>query len=146
MTKLHRVAYAALLTLMTLMVMPTLASAQEASRGHFTLTHEVHWQHAIVPAGDYKFALKSRGASSLITMQKVSGAATGFILFANETSQADSSSNLSQLVLVSRNGRSFVSAMELPEFGQTLRFTVPSESPEPHAAQTSALSSASSAR
>jgi hypothetical protein len=71
MKKLRRFACAALLTANTLIVMPTVASCQEASRGHFTLTHEVHCQHAIVPAGDYKFALKSKGPSSLISLQKV---------------------------------------------------------------------------
>ena len=146
MNKLCKFAYAALFTVSTLMITPTLASAQEPGRGHFTLSHEVHWQNAIVPAGDYRFSLNSKGASSLLTLHKVRGAATGFILMVNNTGPADPSSNLSQLLLVSRNGSSFVSAMELPEFGITLHFDVPSETPERQVAQTGALSSASSVR
>jgi len=29
------------------------------TRGVFTLSHEVHWQNQVVPAGDYKFSART---------------------------------------------------------------------------------------
>ena len=54
MKSIRKFAYAALLTLSALNFAPSLA-AQEPARGAFTLTHEVHWQKNIVPAGEYSF-------------------------------------------------------------------------------------------
>jgi hypothetical protein len=53
MTLIRKFAYATLLALTALNFAPSLASAQEPARGKFTLTHEVHWGDAKVPAGDY---------------------------------------------------------------------------------------------
>jgi hypothetical protein len=39
-------------------------------------------------------------------------------------------SEMSQLVVVARQGEKFVSTMQLPEFGVTLHFTVPAEKRE----------------
>ena len=35
------------------------ASAQNAFQGSFTLSHEIRWQSAVLPAGDYTFAMES---------------------------------------------------------------------------------------
>jgi hypothetical protein len=50
----------------------------------------------------------------------------------------------SELVVVSRSKGSFVSTMQLPEFGMTLRFTVPAETRE--LAQSVATTTTSAAR
>ncbi|HZW95416.1 MAG TPA: hypothetical protein VFF64_20870 [Candidatus Eremiobacteraceae bacterium] len=60
MKSIRRFVYAALLVLSALNFAPSLASAQDAA-GTFTLTHEVHWQSAIVPAGKYRFSTETRG-------------------------------------------------------------------------------------
>src|SRR5258706_10427552 len=52
MKTIRKFASAAVLTLGGLSLMPSLASAESAN-GKFTLTHEVHWQNAVVPAGTY---------------------------------------------------------------------------------------------
>jgi hypothetical protein len=128
MKSLCKFAYASLLALGAWNFAPTLASAQEA-RGSFTLAHEVRWQNAVVPAGEYTFSLASRGPAQLLLLRKVSGGGAGFMLLTAETEPAKAS-ELSALVLVERSGRSFVSSMGLPAYGITLNFTVPAETRE----------------
>jgi hypothetical protein len=142
MKSIRRFAYAAVLLLSALTFAPSLASAQEAA-GTFTLTHEVRWQNAIVPAGKYRFTMGANGPSELLTLSKISGSGAGFMLLVTDT-EASKPSDLSRLVVVSRPGGSFVSTMQLPEFGVTLHFAVPSETRE--VAQSAATSTASAAR
>jgi hypothetical protein len=121
MNSFRKLASTAVLTLGALAVFPSLAAAQSVA-GSFTLSHEVNWQHAVVPAGTYRFSLESRGGpSQLLTLRKLNGDYRSFIIVANDVSQSKAS-DLDQLVLVSRSGKSFVSSLELPEFETTLHF------------------------
>jgi len=128
MKSIRNFAYAALLILSALSFAPSLASAQDAA-GTFTLNHEVHWQNAVVPAGTYHFKVEGGGSSETLTLRKISGGGAGFMLLIADE-DASQPSEVSQLVLVSRPGGSFVSAMQLPEFGFTLHFTVPAATRE----------------
>ena len=129
MNSFRKLASTAVLTLGALAVFPSLAAAQSAA-GTFTLSHEVNWQRAVVPAGTYRFSLESRGGpSQLLTLRKLNGDYRSFIIVANDVSQSKAS-DLDQLVLVSRSGKSFVSSLELPEFETTLHFAVPPERTE----------------
>jgi hypothetical protein len=122
MKSIRKFVYAALLMLSALNFAPSMASAQDAA-GNFTLTHEVHWQSAIVPAGKYRFSTEARGPSEMLRLRSVSGGASFMLLVPNtETSQP---SDLSQIVLITRSSGSYVSTMKLPESGLTLYFTVP---------------------
>ncbi|MGA8622048.1 MAG: hypothetical protein WB660_26450 [Candidatus Sulfotelmatobacter sp.] len=141
MKSIRRLTYAAVLTLSALNFAPSLASAQDAA-GTFTLTHEVHWQNAIVPAGKYRFTIGSSGTSEMLMLRNVSGNGTSFMLLVNEAEESQPA-DLSQLVVVSRSRGSFVSAMQLPKFGLTLHFAVPAEAREvAQAMGTSAVSAA----
>ncbi len=142
MKSIRKFAYAAALTLSALSFTPSLASAQEAA-GSFTLSREVHWQNAIVPAGKYRFTIGSNGTAEMLTLRKLSGSESRFMLLVNNE-EASEPSELSQLVVVSRSSGNFVSTMQLPEFGMTLHFTVPAETRE--MAQTIATTTASAAR
>jgi hypothetical protein len=128
MRSIRRFVYAAVLTLSALNFTPTLASAQDAT-GTFTLAHEVHWQNAIVPAGKYRFTIAAAGPSELLTLSKISGGTAGFMVLVPDTEESQPS-DVSRLVVVSRPGGSFVSTMQLPEFGVTLHFAVPAENRE----------------
>jgi hypothetical protein len=126
-------AYASLLALSSLTLMPALASAQDA-RGAFTLTHDVRWQNIAVPAGDYKFSVELRGPSEMLVLHKVSGGGSGFMILVNDVdgfapATAAASEN-GKLTLVSQSGNRYVSAMELPAIGTTLHFAVPAETRE----------------
>ena len=142
MKSIRRFVYAAVLVLSALNFAPSLASAQEAA-GTFTLTHEVHWQNAVLPAGKYHFMMGPKGPSELLTLSKISGNAAGFMMLVTDT-EASKPSDVSRLVVVSRPGGSFVSTMQLPEFGMTLHFAVPAETRE--VAQSAATTTASAAR
>ena len=128
MNSTRRFVYATVLVLSALNFAPSLSSAQDAA-GTFTLTHEVRWQNAIVPAGKYRFTIGASGPSDMLTLRKVDGSGAGFMLLVTDTENSQPSDD-SRLILVSRPGGSFVSTMQLPEFGMTLHFAVPSETRE----------------
>src|SRR5271163_2743466 len=100
MKSIRKFAYAAVLTLSALNFAPNLASAQDAA-GTFTLTHEVHWQKAVVPAGEYRFTLGAEGPAGMLTLRKVSGNGAGFMLLVTDV-EASKSSGPSQLLVVSK--------------------------------------------
>jgi len=144
MKLIRKFAYTAVLTLSALNFAPNLASAQDAA-GTFTLSHEVHWQKAVVPAGEYRFTLGSEGPAEMLTLRKVSGNATGFILLVTDV-EASQPSGPSQLLVVSKTGGRFVSAMLLPEFGMTLHFEVPAETTQVAQTAANTIQTASAAR
>jgi hypothetical protein len=125
MNSLRKFAVLALFTLGSLAILPGAASAQTAS-GSFTLPHEVNWQTAVVPAGDYRFSLEPKGASFFLTLRNISGGHESFIIMVNNVASSEFS-DFNRLVMVSRAGKSFVSALDLPEFETTLHFAVPAE-------------------
>jgi len=142
MKSMRKYVYVAALALSALNLAPSLASAQEAA-GTFTLTHEVHWQNAIVPAGKYRFTIASSGPSETLTLRNISGRGTGLMILVVGTEDPQPS-DLSQLVVVSRSSGNFVSTMRLPKFGVTLHFAVPAAPGE--VTQSAATSTASAAR
>jgi len=142
MNSIRRFVYAAVLALSALNFAPSVASAQDAA-GTFKLTHEVRWQNAIVPAGKYWFTVEASGPSDMLTLRKVDGSSAGFMLLVTDTENSKPSDD-SRLILVSRPSGSFVSTMQLPEFGMTLHFAVPSETRE--VAQSVATPTASASR
>jgi hypothetical protein len=127
MRSIRKFAYAAVLAVSIVSIQPTLASAEDA-RGVFTLTHEVRWQNCVLRAGDYAFTLKSMGRPTFLMLRGLNGKGTNAMLLVSDVEEAKPD-DVSQLVLVSRNGQSFVSAMDLPDSELTLRFDVPIESP-----------------
>jgi len=129
-TSIRRFVYAGTLALTALNFAPSLASAQAPAKGTFTLAHQVRWQNAIVPAGEYRFKYEWDGVAPVLTVSKLSGAPTGFLFLIRDTEESASSSGANQLVLENTDAGSYVSAMKLPEFGMTLNFKVPARSIE----------------
>jgi len=125
MTSIRRFVYAAALTLTAFSFAPSLASAQEA-RGRFVLTHEMHWQTTLLPAGEYEFSFQPDGPSEMLFVRKLTGSGPGFLMLVNDVTETKPS-HADHLLLVAREGKSFVSALDLPEAGVTLHFAVPSE-------------------
>jgi hypothetical protein len=143
MKSICKFAYAAVLTLSALNFAPSLASAQEEG-GKFTLPHEVRWQNVVVPAGDYRFSLQPMGPSEMLTLTKISGKPASFMLYARDI-DTDADSETPRLVIESKFGKSYVSAMDLPQFEVTLHFAAPANSRK-EVAEMSTASAASSAR
>lgn len=129
MKNIRNYVYAAILAASALNFSPTPASAQEPARGKFTLTHEVHLGGAKLPAGEYEFSFDPDSGSRMLNLSKISGNLTRYLVLVPDTEEAKPSDR-SRLVLESTPDGSFVSAMQLPEFGMSLHFTVPSHTTE----------------
>jgi hypothetical protein len=144
MKSIRKFAYAAVLTLTALNLAPSLASAQDEG-GRFTLPHEVNWQNAVVPAGDYRFSLQPMGPSEMLTLTRTSGKPASFMLYAKDV-DVDTGSETARLVIQkSKSGTSYVSAMDLPQFEVTLHFAAPANSGK-EVAEMRTASAATSAR
>lgn len=137
MTSIRRFAYAAVLAATTLNYAPSLASAQEPARGHFTLTHDVRWENALVPAGSYEFTYNCSSIAPVLSLTKISGTPGRFMLLVPLTDESKPGEN-SQLVLESTAAGSYVSEMQLPEFGMSLHFVVPAHAAERQIARATA--------
>jgi hypothetical protein len=137
MKSIRKFAYAAVLVLSALSFSPSPASAQDEG-GTFTLPHDVHWQDAVVPAGEYRFSLQPMGPSEILTLTKTAGKPASFMLFAKDTDTI-ASSDTARLIIESKSGTSYVSAMHLPQFEVTLHFAVPANSGKEVAELRSAL-------
>jgi hypothetical protein len=124
MKSVCKFACTVLLTVSAFTFTPTPVAAQE-THGSFVLKHEVRWQNIAVPAGEYAFSLQPMGgASQMLMVRTTSGRRTGFMLLVNNTEEA-TSSDLARLILVWRSGKSYASAMNVPESGVVLHFEVP---------------------
>jgi hypothetical protein len=134
MKSIRKFAYASILALTSLTCMSALASAEDA-RGSFTLSHDVRWQNVTVPAGEYKFSVELRGPSEMLTLSKVSGDRSGFMILVNDAEtvapySTEETAISGKLTIVSESGSRYVSSMELPGLGMTLHGAVPTETRE----------------
>lgn len=137
MKTIRNYVYAALLAASALTFTPSPVCAQEMAKGKFTLAHDVRWQNAVVPAGEYRFSLDFQGAGGVLMVR---GVHSGFMFMVRDTVDAKPS-DLNRLVLKATPEGSYVSAMQLPEFGVTLKFSVPSTERQMAKATTPALAS-----
>lgn len=117
-----------ILSSFTLLCLP--AFGQNA-RGVFTLTHDVHWQNEVVPAGEYKFSVELHGSSEMLTLRGAAVDSSVFMILVNDADNlgpatATISAN-GKLTLTSQSGRRYVSTMDVPSIGKSLHFSVPAE-------------------
>jgi len=129
MKTIRNYVYAAMLAASALNFAPTLASAQERVHGKFTLTHEVHLGTAKLAAGDYEFSFDPDTGTRMLSLSKLSGTRAGYMVLVPATEDTKPSDQ-SRLLLVATPDGGYVSAMQLPEFGLTLHFAVPSHTTE----------------
>ncbi len=142
MNGIRKYVYAAVLTLSALNFAPTPASAQDEG-GSFTLPHEVHWQDAVVPAGDYRFTVEAVGPSELLRLRRISGAPASFMLMVN-AADVMQGGEAAKLLIKSENGVRYVSLMSLPEFELSMHFAPPRGQGEIAEVRTTSASSAAS--
>ena len=124
MTSLRKLGYAVLLAASILNYAQNLAAAEEPARGRFTLTHDVRWENTSVPAGDYEFSYDPNNVSPVLTITKVSAPRASFMLMVPVREESKRMDSNRILVETSAEG-SYVSALQLPESGVTLRFEAP---------------------
>ena len=135
MTLIRKFVLAALLAAPALPLAPTAASAQQPAHGKFSLPHDVRWGSAKVPAGEYAFSFDPETASPVLVLSKVSGVPTGFLMLVPSIDNSKPT-DVNRLVLESAPEGSYVSEMQLPQFGMTLGFPVPSHAAEKRVAKT----------
>jgi hypothetical protein len=97
------------------------AAAQSRVQGSFTLSHEVRWQNANLPAGDYTFSLSSTARMTPMIVRGPKGAVfeLASVISERNTNQP------SVLILEERGGTSFVREMYLASIGMQLDYNVP---------------------
>jgi hypothetical protein len=142
MKTIRNYVYAAMLAASALNFAPTLASAQAPAHGRFTLTHEVRWGSAKLSAGEYEFSYDPDTGTHMLSLSKLSGPRAGYMMLITDTDDAKPS-DLNRLVLTAAPDGSYVSALQLPEFGMTLHFTVPSHPTERQIAKVATAATAS---
>jgi hypothetical protein len=100
---------------------PAPAAAQDAYHGRFTLTHDVRWSQALLPAGEYTFSLKSTALPAQILVHGPNGFVT-VMTSATDTKKNDA---LSSITIERRGGMRVVSDLYLAELGIDLRYSAP---------------------
>jgi hypothetical protein len=100
------------------------AAAQARIEGHFTLSHEVRWQNATLPAGDYKFSLPS---ATMTSPMFVTGP-NGTIIEVTHVISFEQNNRPSVMTLEQRGRDYYVSELDLSEVGVQIRYNVPKQS------------------
>jgi hypothetical protein len=100
---------------------PKPADAQNAWQGSFILPMEVHWQGAVLPAGEYTFSMDSAALSGKIVIQGKNASA----LIRTGATSTDLKNQPSQLILERRGDSYFVREIYSAELGTHFRYSVP---------------------
>jgi len=100
---------------------PAPAAAQDAYKGRFTLTHDVRWSQALLPAGEYTFSLKSTALPAQILVHGPNGFAI-LMTSATDTKKNDAPSSIT---IERHGGMRVVSDLYLAELGIDLRYSAP---------------------
>lgn len=145
MTSIRKFVYAALLAATALTCAPTLASGQEAARGTFTLAHDVHFGNARLVAGTYAFSYDPTSVTPMLNLSKTTGARARYMVLVPSTGDSRPS-DVSRLLLEQTPEGSYVSALQLPQLGMTLFFTVPSHPADKERQMAKAVTAASAAK
>jgi len=106
-------------------------SAQNAWQGSFTLPNEVHWQGAVLPAGEYTFSMESAASPNKMVVRGKDAAAI-IVTIATSTG---SKSQPSQLTIERRGDAYFVSEMYSADLGVQFRYSIPAPSKDELLAQ-----------
>ena len=93
------------------------ANAQPSFEGKFTLPYEVHWNHAVLPAGEYSIQLDAKGRPAV-----VHSTSTGESVNTYTPILGDREKGAARLTVTIRGNERRVRAMNLPGIGKSLIF------------------------
>jgi hypothetical protein len=93
------------------------ASAQSSFEGKFTLPYEVHWSHAVLPAGEYSIQVNMKG-EPVVLRSTTSGRSvnTGTPIL------GDGEKGAACLTVTIRGNERIVRSLNLPQIGNSLIF------------------------
>jgi hypothetical protein len=93
------------------------ANAQPSFEGKFTLPYEVHWNHAVLPAGEYSIQVDAKGMPTVVTSTRTGNSAlTGAPIL------ADQEKGPARLIVTIQGNERRVRSMNLPQIGKSLVF------------------------
>jgi hypothetical protein len=118
----HFVVRVAILTLFTISLLSTLASA-ETMRGNFKLKVETHWGKLLLAPGAYSFTMDGDTSGTLVTIRSTESQWSGMAI-AQSTSDGGPKQGV-KLVLEGSSGGVYVKALCLGESGITLNYAIP---------------------
>src|SRR5258708_18091737 len=93
------------------------ANAQPSFEGKFTLPYEVHWNHAVLPAGQYSIEVDAKGMLAI-----VHSTSTGNSVNTNSPILADREKGAACLTVTIRGNERRVRSVNLPQIGMSLIF------------------------
>ena len=93
------------------------ANAQPTFQGKFTLPYEVHWNHAVLPAGEYSIRVAAKGMPAILR------ATNGDKLFNTGVPiPVDAKKGAACLTVTIRGNERRVRSLNLPQIGVSLIF------------------------
>jgi hypothetical protein len=122
--------------LMASIAFPVAANAQPAWVGKFTLPYEVHWNHAVLPAGDYTISVDSKSSPALIRATNGSRS-----IYTNVPTVATSERGPASLLITGSGGQHTVRSMNSPLLDVSLVFQAIPKSEREALAKTGELES-----
>jgi len=93
------------------------AKAQPVYEGKFVLPHEVRWNHAVLPAGEYSIQIDSTQEPVVLH-----SASTNASYYVSVPIMADTEKGAARLNVTNLGNESRVRSMNVPQIGKTLIF------------------------
>jgi hypothetical protein len=103
--------------LLTACVYTSAAYAQPAFSGKFVLPHEVRWNHAVLPAGEYSIEMNSFEGPALLHSTRTRRA-----FYTAPPAIVDSTPGGTELRITVRQSERIVNSLNLPGMGKSLIF------------------------
>jgi hypothetical protein len=118
---LSRILAIVAIGLIALCAAPKQAAAQDAFKGSFTLTEDVRWANAFLPAGDYTFSLRSNSVPARILLH----GPNGYAMILTSARSTRDTQGVSSLTVERRAGTRFVTDLYMADLGIDLRYQAP---------------------